>query len=241
MVQYKNNQRKNLARSLRKGGYSYAEIQKFVNVPKATLSMWFKDIELTPAQADRLRKKRSDAIRQGTKSRSEQVARTIEQIEMAALKDIGKISKRELWLLGVMLYWRNKNKQDVRKGVSFMSNEPHLIRLFLKWIQEIGQIPREEIIFDIFLGGVVSQKKSKKSKQDSKYGGEEKGPRNRSDVENKVVNFWAIETGFPQENFVGIYYYKREVNPILRVRVKASSMLARQIAGWIEGIKSNLT
>ncbi len=230
MVQYKNNQRKNLARSLRKGGYSYAEIQKFVNVPKATLSSWFKDIELSPAQADRLRQKRSEAVRQGTKSRSEQVARTIEQIEMAAVKDIGKISKRELWLLGVMLYWRNKNKQDVRKGVSFMSNEPHLIRLFLKWVQEVGQIPREEIVFDLFLGGGLSKKKTKK-----------KGVHIRTEIEQKAINFWAIETGFPQEHFVSCYYYKRDANPILRVRIRASSMLARQIAGWIEGLKTNLT
>src|SRR5438046_1116378 len=133
MVQYPSNSKKNLARSLRKGGYSYSEIQKFANVPKATLSYWTQDVTLSEVQLERVMKKRSDAIRVGTKTRSDNVSRTIEQIEMAASKDIGKISKRELWLMGIMLYWRNRNKNDVKKGVSFTSADPHLIRLFLKW------------------------------------------------------------------------------------------------------------
>ena len=184
-------------------------------MPKATLSYWFRDLELTEPQAARVQKKRSEAARLGTKKRSENVSRTIEQIDLAAGKDIGKISKRELWLIGIMLYWRNRNKNDVRKGVSFSSSDPHLVRLFLKWLKEIGNISREEIAFDLFLG--------------------------RPKDKQKTLDFWSVETGFPQANFSNFYYYKREANPILRVRVKASSMLARQVSGWIEGIKEQLT
>ncbi|OGN33908.1 MAG: hypothetical protein A3I39_01450 [Candidatus Yanofskybacteria bacterium RIFCSPLOWO2_02_FULL_47_9b] len=214
MVQYKNNPRKNLARSLRGGGYSYAEIQKFVNASKATLSYWFRDLKLSDAQLERLQKKRAEAIKVGTKNRSENVLRAIEQIEMAAGKDIGKISKRELWLMGLMLYWRHQNKNDIRKGVSFTSSDPDLIRLFLKWLKEVGQIDKKEVAFDLFLG----RPKDKK----------------------KALDFWSVETGFPLVSFANFYYYKKEVKSILKVRVKASSMLARQILGWTEGIKENI-
>jgi hypothetical protein len=219
MVQPPINQRKNLARSLRKGGYSYTEIQKFVNVPKATLAQWVKDVELSEAQQARLDKKRTDATKVGTQRRSENISRTIEQIQRSAVNEIGTLSKRELWLMGIMLYWRNKNKNDVRKGVSFTSSDPHLIRLFLKWLQDVGHIERDEIVFDVFLG--VKKSNKKKATEDA-------------------LTFWSIETGFPQANFANIYYYKKPSSSIVRVRVRASSMLARQIQGWIEGLKELL-
>src|SRR3989344_2390187 len=99
MVQYGINQRKNLAVSLRRGGYSYTEIQKFVSVPKATLSYWFKDIKLSDAQLNRLREKRAEAAKRGTVARSRRVLEAIENIEKNSANDIKEISKRELWLM----------------------------------------------------------------------------------------------------------------------------------------------
>lgn len=213
----KNNTRKNLARSLRNGGYSYAEIQKFVSVPKATLSYWFRDIKLTGPQLERLREKRAEASRRGTEERSKKVARMIEEIETKSANDIGKVTKRELWLMGVVLYWRNHNKADVRKGVQFTSSDPNLIKLFLKWLKEIGQLQDSEIAFDIFMRGKNAA---------------------------PVADYWAKYTGFPKEGF-HVYKYKkgtslRSDNGLLRIRVKASSMLARQLAGWAKGLQEAL-
>ncbi len=217
MVQFKNNSRKNLARSLRSGGYSYTEIQKFVSVPKATLSYWFQDMKLTQPQLERLNKKRTEAIKRGSKERLTRVAREIEEIQMTSANDIGKISKRELWLMGVMLYWRNHNQADVRKGVQYSSTDPYLIRLFLKWLKEIGQLGRDEITFDIFVRG---------KKEDA-------------------IAYWSVETGFSKEVFGHVYKYKKGASlkadyGLLRVRVKSSSMLARQLSGWILGIQEKI-
>ncbi len=218
MVQPKTqNGRRNLARSLRNGGYSYSEIQKFVSVPKSTLSYWFQDIVLNSAQKDRLLLKRSEAAKRGTEARSKRVAETIEEIQKNSAKELGKISKRELWLMGVMMYWRNYNKADVKKGVHFSSTDPHLIRLFLKWLKEIGQLDDREITFDIFV---------------------------RAKNAAQVVAYWAEETGFLQESF-HVYKYKKKASlkadkGLLRIRVRASSMLARQLSGWIRGIQENL-
>lgn len=218
MVQPKTaNGRRNLARSLRNGGYSYSEIQKFVSVPKSTLSYWFQDIVLTSPQKDRLWQKRSEAAKRGTAERSKRVAEAIEEIQQSSAKDIGKIAKRELWLMGVMMYWRNYNKADIKKGVHFSSTDPHLIRLFLKWLKEIGQLDDREIVFDIFV---------------------------RAKQAPQVVSYWAKETGFMLEAF-HVYKYKNKAslkadNGLLRIRVRASSMLARQLSGWIQGIQEQL-
>src|SRR3989338_9678203 len=141
MVQHGINQRKNLAMSLRRGGYSYSEIQKFVSVPKATLSYWFKDIKLSEAQLVRLQKKRNDAIQEGAQIRSKRVNEAIEKIEKTSAKDIKEISKRELWLMGVMLYWRERGSdRDVKKGGKFTSSDPYLIRFFFKWLVGGGEL-----------------------------------------------------------------------------------------------------
>ncbi len=224
MVQYGVNQRKNLAMSLRRGGYSYSEIQKFVAVPKATLSYWFKDIKLSEAQLSRLQKKRNEAIQQGTLVRSKRVNEAIEKIEKTSAKDIKDISKRELWLMGVMLYWRERvSDRDVKKGVKFTSSDPYLIRLFLKWLMEVGQLGEADVLCDIFV----------------------------DDDKKKIVAYWSEVTGFPQAIFTRIYVQKakkkrkkRKVKKaefgLLRIRVKASSMLARQLSGWIKAIQSKI-
>lgn len=233
---------KTLAIDLRKKGFSYSEIKKSIFVSRSTLSHWLKNLNLTEAQTERLKKKRLDAARTGSAKKSLKTAQTIEEIKNSSAKDIKKISNRELWLMGIMLYWKerllNKNENDIRKGVHFTSSDPNLIKLFLKWLKDIGKIKNEEIGFDIFIG------------------------EDKRDKIKIIVDYWAEITGFPKKDFFHIYFQKaglkkvelkRKIEKInkrkitkkthfglLRIRVKASSMLARQIAGWIRGIQNTI-
>ena len=71
----------------------------------------------------------------------------------------------------------------------------------------------------------------------------------------RVIRYWSDETGFPKEKFINHIYFQKEnkvnkrvvgsvkesynnneVNGFVRIRVRSSSMLARQISGWISGI-----
>jgi len=47
-------QQKIQAIDLRKSGRSYGEIRREIKVSKATLSLWLRDIVLTPEQEDRI-------------------------------------------------------------------------------------------------------------------------------------------------------------------------------------------
>ena len=129
--------------------------------------------------------------------------------------------------MGVVLYWRerllNKNDSDLKKGIRFTSSDPHLIKLFLKWLEDVGGIKNEEINFDIFI------------------------PEDKKRSLNEFVDYWADITGFTKSNFSRYYLQKvktkklkrnskRTSHGLLRIRVKASSMLARQIAGWVNGV-----
>lgn len=231
MVHIKKNSSKDFAIELRKGGYSYSEIKKFSPVPKSTLSYWFRNIKLSEPQLARLKKRRIEAAQRGSQTKILKTAKAIQEIQKTSVEDIGKISKRELWLMGVVLYWRerllNKNDSDLKKGVRFSSSDPQLIKLFLKWLSDIGEIKNEEISLDIFM------------------------PENKKNSLSHFVDYWAEVTGFPRDNFSRYYLQKVKVRKpkrvtrksgqgLLRIRVKASSMMARQISGWVKGIETVL-
>src|SRR3989344_634234 len=144
---------KNAALGLRKEGLSYAEIKEKVPVSKATLSKWFREIKLSPVQKSRLKQKRTEGARRASEKKAEQTLKSIQEIKSKSSREIRKISKRELWLMGVVLYWKNGNKTDLKKGVHFTSSDPDQIKLFLKWLREVGGLEDEEICFDIFLSG----------------------------------------------------------------------------------------
>ena len=217
MSDIRDNKRKQLAVSLRRGGYSYSEIQNFVSVPKATLNHWFKDLKLTEPQIERLRKKRTEGAVAGSKNRIDNIARRIEEIKEKTSSEVGTISTRELWLMGVVLYWKNHNVSDVTKGVHFMSGDPFLVRLFLRWLKDVGKLDQKEIILDLFL-------KSKTGK-----------------AKDEAIDFWSGCTGFPVKDFTHVYKHRnRSRFGLLQVRVRSSSMLARQLSGWIKGIQDYL-
>lgn len=220
MVHIKKNNPKDFAIELRKGGYSYSEIQKFVHVQKSTLSYWFRDIKLSEPQLARLKKNRIEGAQKGSMAKTLKTSKAIEEIQKTSAKDIGKISKRELWLMGIMLYWRerllNKNDSDLKKGIRFTSSDPDLIKLFLKWLADVGGIKNEEISFDVYIG------------------------KDKPDLLNDAVNYWVDTTGFSKSNFSRYYVLKKSKRSLLRIRVKSSSMLARQISGWVMEIIKHL-
>ncbi len=208
MVQTPIRFKKGIAIELRKKGLSYSEIKNSINIPKSTIAYWLKDVQLSELQTEKLKTRRSEVAKLNSEKRISKILKIIEDVKKSSVKDIKKISKRELWLMGIVLYWREKNKNDFRKGVYFSSSNPALIKFFLKWLREIGKIKNEEITFDIFTG---------KNKKD-------------------ISTYWSEVTGFPEKCFSRVYVQKNGSRGFLRIRVRASSMLARQITGWIERI-----
>ncbi len=220
---------------MRKRGLSYNEIKNLISISKGTLSRWFKGVKLTDVQIKRLEDRRRTAAARGSKTRKLKTREAIEKIKHTSAHDIKKISPRELWLMGIMLYWRERflhgEEHDTKNGVNFSSSNPNLIKLFLKWLHDIGGLKSDEIQFAIFIG---------KSKKDSIH---------------KAVSYWSRVTEFSKESFSRFYLQpenqkapnRKRRKPVnrgkygfLQIKVKASSMLARQISGWINGIQELL-
>ena len=179
---------KDQAIKLRREGLSYREILARIPVAKSTLSLWLRSVHLAKQQKQRLTEKRLAAVYRGAEAKRRQRIELTKVIKNAAIKDIKKITKRELWLMGIMLYWAEGSKEKSYRapsaGVIFSNSDPAMISLYLRWIQEILKIPNEDIIFAIYIH------------------------ENCKERVPQAKQYWSQVTGFGRENFERVYFKK---------------------------------
>lgn|SRR3989344_4873994 len=214
---------------LRRNGLSYREILSQVEVAKSTLSSWLKSVGLSKEQKQRLTDKKLASALRGAARKKELRVKKTEAIFREAASDIKSISRNELFLIGVALYWAEGSKEKDRhpgSGVQFSNSDPTMVRLYLKWLMEICAVPKDKISFDIYIH------------------------ESHRDNIKKVMAYWSKCVGFPEESFQHVYFKKNKINTkrkntgelyfgLLKVRVKASSDLNRKIAGWIKAINKH--
>ena len=142
---------------LRKLGKSYSEITGTLGVPKSTLSGWLKSIELNESARARLRLRVHQGVQNSLVKRNKLQTKVARERAFAAEqrteKLIGKLSDRELALVGAALYWGEGykklavryNREIVAHEVSFVNADPEMIRLFLEFIKLSLGIRLDEI------------------------------------------------------------------------------------------------
>jgi hypothetical protein len=102
-----------------------------------------------------------------------------------------------------------------------------MVTLFIKWLTNVMSVARDQIGIDIYIH------KNSKNKL------------------NMVKRYWSNVTGFPESELTNIYFKKHKIKTNrrntgnlyyggVRVTVKASSTLVRQIAGWTDAIVKSI-
>ncbi len=198
-----------------------------ISVAKSTLSLWLRNVGLAKRHVFSIsEKKRLGALR-GAESRNRERISLVHQILTEAEREIGVLSSRELWFVGIALYWAEGSKEKeyaVGSGVKFSNSDPKMIKLFIKWLVSICGVKRNLFIFEIYIH-----------------------ENSKNNIE-KVKDFWACATSFPVDCFDRVYFKKHTIKKMyrkntqdlyygqLRVKVRASSILNRKIAGWVNGI-----
>ena len=212
--------------ALRKKGLSYREILAQISVAKSTLSLWLGDVGLSKKQKQRLTEKRIAGILRGAEAKRNQRIQLVQKIHTEARSDINSLTERELWLMGIMLYWAEGSKEKEGYpglGVQFTNSDPHMIQLFLKWLVEICDTKKDDIVLDIFLH------------------------ENSKNNIGKVRQYWISVTGLSAKHFPYAYFKKSKIKTLrvntgdnyfglVKIRVRKSSTLNRKIAGWVSGI-----
>lgn len=216
---------KERALALRKQGLSYNEILRHVPVAKSTLSVWLKDVGLAKEQRQRLTEKRRAAQQKAQEaSRNKRIVRETEIIKVAQ-KEIGRINKREFWLIGAALYWAEGSKQKanlVSQKVSFNNSDPGMILFFDRWLKKACGRKQNEIAYSLYI-------------------------HKTGDLE-RAKNFW----GALLDTTIERVYFKKHAPKtnrrniqdtyfgLLRIEVRKSTDLNRKIKGWNLGISKNL-
>ncbi|MFE1901792.1 hypothetical protein [Streptomyces yangpuensis] len=130
------------ARELRLQGLTYDRIQLELGCSKSSISLWVRDLpkpdRRTPSDqakiAGRARWEHELTVRDAARRETKQAARAA----------IGEMTERELFLVGVGLYWAEGGKDKPyarREKVQFTNSDPGMITTFLAWLKLLGTEP----------------------------------------------------------------------------------------------------
>jgi transcriptional regulator with XRE-family HTH domain len=139
------------ARELRLQGWTYDRIQVELGCSKSSISLWVRDLpkperRRTPEEAAAISRRGWEAT---LRLRDEERQRTKE----AAKQAIGTLTPRELFLVGIGLYWAEGGKDkpyDRRESVAFVNSDPGMVRVFLAWL-DLLEVERERLRFTVMI------------------------------------------------------------------------------------------
>lgn len=225
-------QEKEKAINLRKRGFSYNEILREVPVAKSTLSLWLRDVGLSKRQKQKLTERKIAAQKRGALARKKHRIELTQKIKHEAQKDVGKISGRELWLIGTMLYWAEGSKEkDNSDGytaamVELINMDPAILNIFQRWLFNYCGIKKEDLVYSIRI-------------------------HSRSPNVDKAEEYWRQVLNIDKKQDMRIYYKKHNPKTVRKninrnyygacaIRVRRSTNLNRKIAGWFEGVCNNM-
>lgn len=216
------------AKQLRISGRSIKQIARDLHVSTSTVSLWCRDIKLTPQQIKQLEKQARDPYygRRLSYSLKQQYARKVKEelIKSEAKKEIGLLSEKEKLIAGVALYWAEGFKKDKMTG--FANSDPEMIKFFLNWVENQLQIPKSEIKLRV---GINEHHRGRTK---------------------EIESYWSNLTDIPLSQFHKPFYQKviwkktyehpEEYFGTLRVRILKSTDLLRRVKGMIDGLKYNI-
>ena len=152
-----------LSRKLRTQGLSINEICNKTGFAKGSVSLWVRDIELSKTQKNELSQKgfRKEVIerRRTTRLSNENNRRQI--IIDGATENIKDISKKELWLIGIALYW-GEGAKTLRSGVQFSNSDPAMVKVIMKFFKVSCKVPIEKFRGHIHLHPHLNENEAKK-------------------------------------------------------------------------------
>ncbi len=212
-----------LSRDLRRQGLSLNEIKKKTGFTKSSISIWVRDIELSKNQRKQLSEKgcTKDVIekRRFTRLTNENNRRQI--IIDKAAKEIHNISEKELWLIGVALYW-GEGAKTLRSGLHFSNSNPDMIKVIMEFFRRICLVPEDKFRGNIHIHRHLDCKKAEK--------------------------YWSSISGIPLNQFYKAYrkpskssQSKKDSLPFGTFDIYVcNTELFLKIKGWIEGVYKNI-
>ena len=218
---------KDISIKYREQGFSYGFISEKTGASKSTLSDWLQKIPYTPNK-EMIKRIGMARMKSGVYKHNQMIVST-KRIKIAAKKELGKLNRRDLWLLGIGLYLGEGSK--THNNVRIVNSDPRIVKLSVLWFKRICGLKTENFspVVHIY-------------------------PDNNL---KKTIKYWSKITGIPKDQFQKTQIdirankstKKRNVLPYgtinLQIRSRGKKkfgrFLYRKIMGWIESATKQIT
>lgn len=200
-----------------------------MGVSVGIVSIWSKEVELTEKQKEKLKRRRvrvRHLKRLAKQSHLEKISR-VRKLLKDAKAEIKPLSKQELFLAGLALYWAEGFKSVKEGRLGFCNSDPRMIKFILKWFKKALKIRREDFILRTEFNEI------------------------HKDRTEEIKYFWSRLTGIHLSQFEKPFYHRsvwlrdypnrEDYFGILRVRVRKSSELLNKTRGWINGLSQSVS
>ena len=209
----------NKAVELRKQGVAMGEIAQRLGVSKSSVSLWVRDVKLTPAQLNKLNSNGHsvDAIEKRRMSRLAGTKARRVFITEKALIEAEKLVKDTLWCVGTSLYWGEGCK--TQNMVRLANSDPAVLVIIMKYFRITCAVPEHQFRGHIHTFAHCDEKKAER--------------------------YWSDVTGIPLKQFFKTYKKqssasknKRHTLPMGTCQVYVhDTQLFFRIMAWIEYLK----
>lgn len=214
--------------SMRQGGLSLGAIQKQTNIPKTTLHSWLSGVEVAEELREAIKRNALAALQKGRvisqKVKKEERISIEHSLSQKGMERVGKITRKELFIAGIALYWAEgfKNKHEHRLG--FCNSDPAMIKFYINWLEECLDVKRSDLVARLTVNHLYESRIK------------------------ELEDYWSKETGIPLHQFTKPFYqnstWKKQYNQdnyhgVLRIHVKNSLEQLFEMKGWIKGLINN--
>ena len=162
-------------------GYSYSQIKKELGVSKSTLSAWLKYYPLSDERIAELTSKNHQRIENYIKTRRAQKEKILKEFYDREKSAIFPLSKRDLFIAGLFLYWGEGGKTKESELV-FSNTNPAMVKFYMYWMGKSLGFEKQKIKIKLHL-----------------Y---------KDMLIEKEINFWSKELGVNKSQFIKPYIKK---------------------------------
>jgi len=213
---------------LRKQGNSIRQIAAITGASASGVSYWCRNISLTKKQQNLLTKNQKSRFYAGVLKSAENLKRKrkelTKKLNNEGIKEVGKLSERELFVAGLGLYWGEGYRSH--EMIGFTSKDEEIIKFILPWFKKFLKTKDQDFILRVSIN----------NKQKNRI--------------KTVQNYWSKITKISLNQFTKPSFIKAKQNKIyfsnnnyygtLRITVRKSRNMHRKMMGWIDGLYKNM-
>jgi predicted transcriptional regulator len=218
-----------IAQKLRIDGVSISDIATKLHISKSTVSLWCRDIVLTPEAIQNIvqnsQYKSTASILKYTEGLRIKRQLNVKSDMQAGAQLLGSLSERDILCVGLGLYWGEGYKQG-NQEFGFTNSDPKMIQFYIHWLRTVFKVVTTDLILR------VSINESHKKRV------------------TEVEEFWSQVTGVPQGQFTKTSLIKTKVRKIysnpenhngtLRIKVRKGTSMRRTVLGALDALKENI-